>query len=163
MKTYFGRLYLNFCVEKINFDHIVISQMLTSGVMVYQLLYGNFPFFALSLQELFHKIRKKHGDNLKFDDSIPVSDLMKKLVRSLLQMDPKKRISWDEFFNHKIFDEEDIKNKKKFSKKSESKNSFGRGSRGKKSFSGLSGENKRGTSTSLERKFKSSQRKIMNF
>lgn len=126
--------------------------------MLYQLLYGNFPFFALSLQELFHKIRKKHGDNLKFDKNIPVSDLMKSLIRSLLQMDPKKRISWEEFFNHKIFDEGP--RSKNSSKNSGSKNSFGKKSRGKmKMFSGLSEEKKRGTSTSLERKFKSTQRK----
>ena len=43
------------------------------GVVFYQLLCGEPPFFGLSHQELMRDIQEKSGENLKFDPSIAIS------------------------------------------------------------------------------------------
>lgn len=75
------------------------------GVLFYQLLFGTVPFFGLSLNEVYRDIEKKSGDNLVFPDNNPISSGCKKLLKGLLQMDPDRRMSWEEFFNCELLGE----------------------------------------------------------
>lgn len=69
------------------------------------MLYGENPFFGLNIAEIISHIRKYSGSNLPFhDDKNPVSDLSKDLIRRLLEMDPDKRIDWEGFFKHPVFE-----------------------------------------------------------
>lgn len=68
------------------------------GVIFYHLLFGQPPFFGLSLGELAQNIKGKGGANL----SLPflLSPPSENLLRKLLEENPDKRISWNNFFNH---------------------------------------------------------------
>lgn len=66
------------------------------------MLYGEYPFFGVTIPELISVIKKK-VQNFTFPDEPEVSDDSKDLIRALLQPDPKKRISFSDFFKHKIF------------------------------------------------------------
>lgn len=77
------------------------------GVVFYQMLFGDYPFFGLNAPELMSKIETSAGNNLKFpDEKNKVSDGVKDLLRSLLQIDPDHRISWEQFFTHPVFKDE---------------------------------------------------------
>jgi serine/threonine protein kinase len=77
------------------------------GVVYYQLLYGDPPFFALDVPSLMRKINEGSGDNLIFHDKKnEVSDHSKDLLRRLLQPDPQRRVDWDSFFNHPVFSDD---------------------------------------------------------
>lgn len=52
------------------------------------------------MQELIKDIKSKI-DNLEFPKEI--SDESKDLIRRLLKTNPKERIDWHDFFNHKLF------------------------------------------------------------
>ena len=74
------------------------------GVVFYQLMFGDPPFFALSINELIGAIKKSSGQNLKIPRSINnISQEAEEILKSLLQMDPKQRQDWNEFFSHRIF------------------------------------------------------------
>ena len=75
------------------------------GVVFFEMLYGDNPFFGLNIQEIMSKIRTRSGPNLKFDENInKISELSKDLLRKLLEMDPDRRIEWEGFFKHPLFD-----------------------------------------------------------
>jgi hypothetical protein len=68
------------------------------------MLYGENPFFGLSMHEILANIREKSGSNLPFlDNKNAVSDSSKDLLKRLLEMDPDRRIDWESFFNHPVF------------------------------------------------------------
>jgi serine/threonine protein kinase len=71
------------------------------GCVYYQMLFGEPPFFGLSIAELGHDIKKKAKDGIPFP--LAVSEQSKDLIKQLLRMDPKERIEWDAFFNHPLF------------------------------------------------------------
>jgi len=73
------------------------------GILFYQLLFGNVPFFGLSLNEVYCDIQAKSGENLEFPDCNPISLKSQKLLRNLLQMDPDKRMDWKDFFYSEVF------------------------------------------------------------
>ncbi len=73
------------------------------GIIFYQLLFGEPPFFALSMNELYQEIKKYYGENLPFPNKPKVSFQTKQLLIKLLQIDPDKRINWKEFFNDPVF------------------------------------------------------------
>lgn len=73
-------------------------------MVLYQLLFGIYPFFGLTIKELYECIKAKSGDNLPMPADVELSAPMKKLLRGFLEMDPDKRISWSEFFDHQIFE-----------------------------------------------------------
>lgn len=76
------------------------------GVVFYQLLFGDPPFFALSIGELSLNIQKNSGPNLKLPTKInAVSQEVEDLLRKLLQADPANRISWNDFFCHVVFED----------------------------------------------------------
>lgn len=71
------------------------------GCVYYQMLFGEPPFFALSIPELKSDIKKKVSQGIPFPRNI--SEESKDLIRRLLCIDPKERIEWDAFFNHSLF------------------------------------------------------------
>lgn len=76
------------------------------GVVFFEMLYGDNPFFGLNIPEIMQKIKKFNSIKLPFDDNKNrVSDLSKDLLRRLLEMEPERRIDWDDFFNHPVFAE----------------------------------------------------------
>lgn len=83
-----------------NVSYTSKADLWSIGVVFYHMLQGRYPFFGMSNAELIKDIEKK-------TKSMPykkeVSDLAKNLLQNLLVMDPNKRISWKNFFNHKIF------------------------------------------------------------
>lgn len=73
----------------------------SSGVVMYQMLYGKTPFNASTHYELVNKI---NDNKIKFpnnDFSYHCLDLLAKL----LTKNPENRISWDDFFNHPFLNE----------------------------------------------------------
>ena len=59
------------------------------GVIIYMLKFVSFPF-----TEFYGGRIKKKFDNYKLND----------LVHKLIVRDPTKRISWEDYFNHPLFE-----------------------------------------------------------
>lgn len=78
------------------------------GICFYQLLFGDWPFFANSEMELLEDIKRNGGDKLKLPRHINnISQEAENLLRGLLVIDPIERIGWNDFFNHPIFKNQD--------------------------------------------------------
>ena len=72
------------------------SELWSLGILIFYLYHKKFPFEGDSIEEKLENIKKgiKINTNYKeFDD----------LITKLLISDPSKRLSWDEYFNHKFF------------------------------------------------------------
>lgn len=67
------------------------------GVMVYELLYGETPWFGKSVHNLFESVIPQ---GLVFQERPKYSDEMKILIKRMLTIDEKERISWEEIFDH---------------------------------------------------------------
>lgn len=90
-------------MEKVGYNNK--ADLWSIGVVFFEMLYGDNPFFGLNIQEIMSKIRTRSGPNLKFDESVnKISELSKDLLRKLLEMDPDRRIEWEGFFKHPLFD-----------------------------------------------------------
>lgn len=68
------------------------------------MLFGKTPFDAKNYGDLKIKVKNLSGDKLRFPVDNPVSPECKNILISLLQYEPKRRIEWVEFFNHKLFE-----------------------------------------------------------
>ena len=76
------------------------------GVSAYELLFGKFPFNAMSQPALLADIKKKQGANLEIDRSTNnISKACEDFLRRILTYDAKERLSWAEFFQHPLFNE----------------------------------------------------------
>jgi serine/threonine protein kinase len=64
------------------------------------MLQGKLPFDGFTNQEFFKDIKQNYN-NLKY--KVPISNEAKDLIQGLLQLHPKKRMNWAEFFTHKFF------------------------------------------------------------
>lgn len=84
------------------------SDIWSIGIVFYRLIIGKPPFFAFSIGELKNKAIKNSGVNLKFKKKTHLCQKVKDFLKKLLEPDPEKRISWEEFFNHSIFEEEHL-------------------------------------------------------
>jgi serine/threonine protein kinase len=71
------------------------------GCVYYQMLFGEPPFFALSIGELKADIKNKTSKGLTFKYAVSADS--KDLINKLLTFDPVKRIEWRDFFNHPLF------------------------------------------------------------
>ena len=71
------------------------------GVIYYEILFGEPPFYASYIGEMMNQMRKKSGANLPLKKK--VSPEVEDLLRRLLVFDPKDRIEWDEYFDHPAF------------------------------------------------------------
>ena len=74
------------------------------GVCFYQMIFGKLPWDVVDLDDLKQKVKEQSGPNLQFSsDKCSISTECRDLLIRLLEIDPKKRIEWDDFFNHKLF------------------------------------------------------------
>lgn len=71
------------------------------GVIFYEMLFGCKPYTAGNLNILINKI---NNQPVKIPNNVKISTECQDLILKLLVKDPKKRISWDDFFNHKWFE-----------------------------------------------------------
>lgn len=88
------------------------------GVCYYFMLYGQMPFAeAKTSKDLLTLARDRSGANLKF--GIEPSALVKDLLCRLIEYNPEKRMSFDEFFRHPLIGLEPLleKDKRAFSAK----------------------------------------------
>jgi len=75
------------------------------GVILYQLCYKNVPFNSSNVQELIFKL-----SNNKIIIKNSYSNDCTNLIKQLLVLNPKKRITWESFFNHVWLNNKENKN-----------------------------------------------------
>ena len=75
------------------------SDLWSIGVIFFEMLTGNTPFKAKNIYEL---IRVIENDPIEIPTKFILSNECRKLLLSLLEKNPDKRISWEDFFNHEI-------------------------------------------------------------
>ena len=90
------------CPESENSTYNAKADLWSVGVVYYQLLFGETPFFGFTMPDLIKDIRKKANGNLNFPR--PISAESKDLLNRILRTDPNKRMDWHTFFNHPLFD-----------------------------------------------------------
>ena len=76
------------------------SDIWSLGVLLYIMLFGNFPFKANSEEKLFELI---NNGKLIFPNNINVSDEVKKLLLKIVVIEPSKRLSLEEIINDPWF------------------------------------------------------------
>lgn len=72
------------------------------GVIMYQLLYKTLPFKARNESDLLKFIL---SNKFKLPEGCKISEPLNDLLSKMLVVDPKKRISWQELFNHPFLDD----------------------------------------------------------
>ena len=75
------------------------------GVILYEMLFGYRPYKAKNLHTL---VKQINSEPVKLSLTIKISSECKDLLLSLLIKNPDKRISWDNFFNHKWLNNKNI-------------------------------------------------------
>ena len=68
------------------------------------MIFGKPPWACKSIADLQNKVRTQSGSRLPIPSNPPTSNECKELLRALITPDPNRRIEWDDFFNHKLFD-----------------------------------------------------------
>lgn len=86
--------------SKGNNDYTIKSDLWSVGCIFYEMLTGFPPFHVHTMSDL---IRKLDEEDIIIPKFLNLSVESKDLLFSLLQSEPEKRISWDDFFNHKWF------------------------------------------------------------
>ncbi|CAG2102455.1 unnamed protein product [Medioppia subpectinata] len=84
------------------------------GIILYECLFGSAPFSSESIEELTQKI--KSPEPIKIPTNIDISDNCRDILAKLLQRDPRKRISFDEFFGHPFIDLEHMPSSESYTK-----------------------------------------------
>lgn len=82
------------------------SDVWSTGIIIYQMLFGKTPHRANNLEELVMKVNKKM---IRYPQKIN-NEKLQKLMENMLQHDPADRISWGEIFKHELFNEEKSRN-----------------------------------------------------
>lgn len=90
------------CPESENSMYNSKADLWSVGVVYYQLLFGETPFFGFTMPDLIKDIKKKANGNLKYTK--PISAESKDLLDRILRTNPKERMDWNQFFNHPLFD-----------------------------------------------------------
>ena len=68
--------------------------------MYYELLFGKPPFVAKNMVDL---VKAIHSTPVHFDKRVNnISPVAEDVLKKMLVVDPKKRIEWEDLFNHKI-------------------------------------------------------------
>ena len=75
------------------------SDLWSIGIIFFEMLTGRTPFHAKNIYEL---IRKIENDTIKIPQKFNLSLDCQDLILKLLEKNPTKRISWDDFFNHRL-------------------------------------------------------------
>ncbi len=90
--------------EIIKCNHYGVGTDLWSiGIILYEMVVGKPPYRARTHLELIHKI---DTEPIYVPMGLFISEDCRKLIFKLLQRNPDKRISWNEFFNHIWFKKE---------------------------------------------------------
>lgn len=71
------------------------------GVVYYEILFGDLPFEGNDVHTIKKDILKKADGKLPFPRQVSAES--KDLISRILVTDPKKRLTWEEFFNHPLF------------------------------------------------------------
>ena len=74
------------------------------GIILYKLYFGIFPYNGPSEFSIINKIEKSGKEILKKTDNKDLDDL----IMNLLEKDPSKRFTWDQYFNHSFFEDKNI-------------------------------------------------------
>ena len=69
------------------------------GIIIYQLYFGTFPYTGQTEIAIIRQIELLGKKKLKETDNKELNDL----IKNLLEKDPSKRLTWDEYFNHPFF------------------------------------------------------------
>jgi serine/threonine protein kinase len=81
------------------------SDLWSVGIILYEMLHGYTPFNVQNFIELIKEIKKKN-----IIIKVVVSEECTDLIYSLCKTNPDERISWNDFFDHKWFDNDEIIN-----------------------------------------------------
>ena len=84
------------------------------GVILYECLFGKAPYSSRSIQELLDKV--KSLQKIEIPPNTKISTECEDLLTRLLQHDPDRRITFDEFFNHDFVDLKHAPNNKNMEK-----------------------------------------------
>ena len=76
------------------------SDLWSVGVILYQMLFGKRPYDAHNILDLLQNIEK---NEVQIPNSFEISVEVRDLLKKLLCKDPKDRIEWDDFIEHKWF------------------------------------------------------------
>ena len=69
------------------------------GIVIYELFFKEKPYMGQNEVSLLTNIKKNKNNNLKDTGDASLNDL----IKQLLEYDPKKRMTWDDYFNHSFF------------------------------------------------------------
>ena len=69
------------------------------GIIIYRLYFGDSPFKGSTETALLNVIKKYGNKLIRKTGNEELDDL----IRKLLEIEPSKRLSWDEYFNHPFF------------------------------------------------------------
>ncbi|XP_045526344.1 serine/threonine-protein kinase ULK3 [Pieris brassicae] len=100
--------------EMIAGDYDARVDLWSTGVIMYECLFGRAPYASNTLHELMKKIQRK--DPIQIPPNSSISQGCCDLLIRLLQHDPNKRISYVEFFNHEYLDLEHMPSKENYDK-----------------------------------------------
>jgi len=85
--------------------YTIESDLWSIGVILYQMIYAKLPFYSNSLIGLITEIKK---NNIIYSSQYDISDTCTDLISSLLISNPNNRLHWEEFFNHKWFETNEL-------------------------------------------------------
>ncbi|CAG9808275.1 unnamed protein product [Chironomus riparius] len=86
----------------INRKYDARADLYSIGVILYECLFGNAPYSSKTIDELLEKIKSRQ--KIELSSNVKISNECEDLLTRLLQHDPDKRISFQEFFNHSFVD-----------------------------------------------------------
>ncbi|XP_060808327.1 serine/threonine-protein kinase ULK3 [Amyelois transitella] len=84
------------------------------GVIMYECLFGRAPYSSATFKELIDKIQRKAP--IEIPRSASISAGCRDLLTRLLQHDPDRRISYEDFFNHDYLDLEHMPSRENYEK-----------------------------------------------
>ncbi|XP_026498869.2 serine/threonine-protein kinase ULK3-like [Vanessa tameamea] len=100
--------------EMILGDYDARVDLWSVGVIMYECLFGKAPYSSATFKELLDKIQRRAPIAIPSNSSISAGCL--DLLTRLLQHDPDKRISYDDFFNHEYLDLDHMPSKENYNK-----------------------------------------------